>query len=142
MVPVTLDGVVFVTDPRPYDPLNMIKRDDRVAGVALSSTIQDTGLTLLDTTIRLGSGETQVLDKATVKALTQRAFIPAAEYAFSDWLGNEFSVYIHMFHPVVRIQGMTPNGVDVLFTYDMELYITDVTKLFGEVFPSYYVPGA
>ena len=130
LVPVVLDSIPFTTDPIPYDPLNWSKRDAKQKGVGLAVTIQDFGITIKDDVLTLGSGDKQILDLVTVKAFYARYLVQGATYAFSDWLGNVFTVYIHNFHPLPKIRGRLPSGGgDTLFTYTMELWVTGCSFL-------------
>lgn len=140
-IAVTLDGVDFTSDPIPYDPLKWAKRDNRQPGSQRSSTIQDFGMTILDDTLLLASGDKQVLDMATVIALYRRYIVQGATYAFTDWLGNAFTVYIHDFHPVPKIRGRLPSGAtETLFTYTMELWVVSCTALLGKTYTDTPVP--
>ena len=135
LVPVVFDGITFTTDPIPYDPFNWPKRDSKQSGVGLSVTIQDFGITMKNNVLKLGSGNQQILDLATVKAFFTRYQVQGATYAFSDWLGNVFTVYMHDFHPLPKIRGRLPNGgTDTLFTYTMELWVTGCTFLLGDAY--------
>lgn len=124
---VTLGGTTFSTDPQVYEPANWEKRASVSLGIGGSVTIQDFGTFQKDNTLRLASGAAGFLDLDTVKSLHTKYRTKGAAYALTDWLGNEFTVFILDFKPV-------PTFIGDLHTYEMSLQVTAISKLFGETY--------
>ena len=122
---ITLDGVIFTTDPTVYEPLNWQKRMSIQMAIGGKVTIQDFGVFQKDNTVRLG-GE-NFLEDAVVQSLHTKYRTRGATYAFTDWLGNSFTVFIKTFVPVPLKKGP---GVS-LYRYTMELQVLTITNLFG-----------
>ncbi len=129
---IVLDGVTFDTDPQTYEPLNWRKRQTVLRGISGSVTIQDFGTFKKDNTIRLVSGATGFLNQSTVATFHTKFRTKAATFTLTDWLDNEFSVFIMDFRPVATFIGLDDS--DNLFTYSMDLQVLDIVKLFGAAF--------
>lgn len=129
---VFLDGLQFDTDPQIYEPTNWPKRHIIIPGIDGSVTIQDFGHFAKDNTVRLSSGPTGFLNQATVAALHVKFRTKAAVFSLTDWMGNEFTVFIVSFRPIATFIGLS--DADNLFTYDMELRVVAIAKLFGTTF--------
>lgn len=129
---VFLDGVQFSTDPEPYEPMNWEKRYSVHKGIGGKSTIQDFGTFMSDNTLRLGSGGSRFLEEAAVIALHTRYRVRGASYVFTDWLVNNFIVFITAFAPVPWKRGADEVGGTVSFyTYTMELQVIQINALLG-----------
>lgn len=126
---VFLGGVQFDTDPQVYEPLNWPKRHSIFQGINGSVTIQDFGHFAKDNMLRLSSGSTGYLNQATVKALHDRFRTKASVFTLTDWMDNEFTVFFISFTPVATFIGLSDS--DNLFTYEMVLRVTAITKLLG-----------
>jgi hypothetical protein len=124
---ITLGGVQLSTDPETYEPLLWEKRYSVQSGLNGALTIQDFGTFKKDNRIRLVSGASQFLDQATVAALHAKFRERGASFTLTDWIGNEFTVFIAAFRPV-------PTFLDDLWTYDLELVVINIVKLFGAVY--------
>src|SRR5215510_1723554 len=129
---VFLDGVQFTTDPLTYEPMNWEKRYSVTPAIGGKVTIQDFGTFMKDNTVRLGSGQTNVLNESTVIALHTRFRTRGMLYTFTDWLGNSFGVFIKMFVPFPVKKGRDPAGVvSTVYSYSMELHVLQITSLLG-----------
>lgn len=129
---VTLGGITFDTDPQVYEPLNWEKRHSVLPGLQGAVTIQDFGHFAKDNTITLASGRSGYLNQSKVEAIHTAFRTKAAVFTLTDWIGNEFTVFIREFRPVPTFIGI--DNTDNLFTYTMLLQVTVITKLFGAVF--------
>lgn len=118
-----LDGITFTTDPRVYEPRNWPKRVSVHRGLNGSVTVQDFGLFAKDNRIRIESGD-QYLSTAVVDALQARYQTPGATYTLTDWLGNEFTVFILDFRPVEAQLGGA-------WRYSMDLVVLGIAQLNG-----------
>ena len=119
---ITIGSTQLTTDPETYEAL-WPKRWSKHRGIGGSVTIQDFGHVSKDLVLRLSSGK-QFLTYATVQAISAAHRTKGATYALTDWLGNEVTVFIGSFSPKVTF-------IDDLHTYEMELHVTAITKLFG-----------
>ena len=119
---ITIGSVQLTTDPERYER-QWPKRYSEHPGIAGSFTIQDFGRYAMDMLIRLVSGQ-QFITLAVVEALDAAYGVQGATYSFTDWLGNEFTVFIRDFKPDVTF-------IDNLHTYTLELRVMSITKLFG-----------
>lgn len=124
---VTLGGIQFTTDPQIYNPMAWPKRFRVHKGLEGSVTIQDFGTFQKDNMVRLGSGATGYLEETVVESLHGFFRTRGATFTLTDWRDNEFTVFITRFEPV-------PTFIASLYTYDMELQVRVITKLFGTVF--------
>jgi hypothetical protein len=120
---ITLASIQLTTDPATYEAHVWPKRFSKHPGIGGSVTIQDFGHYAKDLVLRLSSGN-QFLTYATVQAISAAHRTKGATYTLTDWLGNEFTVFISSFNPKVTF-------IDDLHTYEMELHVTAITKLFG-----------
>jgi hypothetical protein len=127
-----LDGVTFDTDPQIYEPLNWPKRHSVHRGIGGVVTIQDFGTFKKDNTIRLVSGATGFMNQATVDSFHVKFRTKGATFTFTDWLDNEFAVFILRFRPVATFIGESDS--DNLYTYEMDLHVLDIITLFGTTF--------
>ena len=128
-----LDGVRFSTDPAVYEPMNWAKRHSVHPAIGGKVTIQDFGTFMKDNTLRLQSGDRQFLDLETVNLLHARYRTKGALYLLTDWLSNQFQVFILNFVPVPNKSGIDGNGNNVsLFTYQMELHVLSIGLLLGQ----------
>lgn len=92
-------------------------------GLNGSVTVQDFGLFAKDNRIRIESGD-QYLSTAVVDALQARYQTPGATYTLTDWLGNEFTVFILDFRPVEAQLGGA-------WRYSMDLVVLGIAQLNG-----------
>lgn len=127
---VILDGVTFSTDPATYEPLNWRKRASVIRGLGGAVTIQDFGTYAKDNTLRLESGE-QYVDQAFVTAMHTKFRARGATYTLTDWLANEFVVFITEFVPKPTFIGA---GADLLYTYSMSLQVVTMPSLFSTTY--------
>jgi len=123
---VYIDSIRFSTNPAVYEPLNWKKRYQVFPAIGGKVTIQDFGVFMKDTTLRLGSGRENFLDTATVTALHSRWRTKGATYTLTDWLGDTFTVFIKDFIPII----FKPD----LYTYSMELQVTAILQLWGATY--------
>lgn len=123
---VTLGDVRFRTDPREYTPLAWPRRYSVHPVIGGKSVIQDFGVNPKDAMLTLKSGQQCTLDNDTQAALHQMYLARGASYRLTDWLGNEFTVFMTRFHP-------RPSQPEK-FTYEMDLQVMDVVKLSGSPF--------
>lgn len=129
---VFLDGVQFTTDPSVYETLNWEKRYNVTQAIGGKVTIQDFGTFMKDNTVKLGSGNANVLNHTVVLALHDRFRVRGVQYTYTDWLSNNFSVFIKRFVPIVLKRGIDPAGnLTTLYTYEMELHVLNITTLLG-----------
>jgi len=77
-----------------------------------------------DNVVRLQSGDRQYMEQGLVEALHARYRTKGATYTLTDWIGNQFTVFILSFIP-------KPTFLGTLWTYSMELRVLGITKLFG-----------
>lgn len=124
---VFLDGVQFTTDPQVYQPFNWEKRRSVHEGIGGAVTIQDFGIFAKDNTVRLASGAQGFMEQTVVETLHTKFRTKAAVFTLTDWVDNEFTVFIINFAPV-------PTFLGSLFVYQMELRVLGIAKLFGTVF--------
>ena len=121
---ITIGGVQLTTDPDVYECFNWPKRWSKHPGIDGSVVIQDFGKVARDLVLQLQSGGSQFLNEDTVKAIQAADAVKGALYALTDWMGNDFDVFIGNFHPV-------PTRLPGLYTYSMELHVWTINKLFG-----------
>ena len=123
---IVIGGVTLSTDPETYENYDWPKRWSKHEGMNGQATIQDFGHVARDLILRLVSGN-QFLDEAVVTALDAAWRAKGTLYNLTDWLGNDFDVFIANFKPITtRLPGF--------YTYTMELHVWTITKLFGASF--------
>ena len=129
---VVLDGIAFNTDPEPYEPLNWEKRHSVTMAIGGKVTIQDFGTFMKDNTLRLGSGENRFLDELIMAALHSRYRTHSVTYVLTDWLGNNFTVFIKNFIVIPFRRGRDVSGAPIsLWHYTMELQVVTINQLLG-----------
>lgn len=135
---VFLGGVQFSTDPEPYEPLNWVKRHSIHQTIGGGVVIQDFGTFMKDNTLKLGSGRERFLDQAVMLLLYNKYLARGTVYAFTDWLGNDFDVFIKSFvpQPFKRGMGKAGSGPDpiTLWTYTMELQVLTIRAVCGATY--------
>ncbi len=133
---VFLDGVQFSTDPEPYEPLVWAKRHSEHMTIGGGLVIQDFGAFMKDNTVRLGSGQTRLISEDIMLLLYNKYLARGFTYTFTDWLGNDFQVFIKSFVPVPFKRGADKGGNSVLslYTYTMELQVLQINKIAGATY--------
>ena len=133
---VRLDGVQFSTDPAVYEPLNWAKRFSIHPTLGGKVVIQDFGTFQKDNSLKLGSGPYNPLDDPVVQAIHTRYRTRGTSYSLTDWLNNQFTVFIKNFDPVPLKQGSDETGLNTvsLYTYVLDLHVVAIVKLFGNAF--------
>lgn len=136
---VVLDGVKFNTDPDPYEPYQherrysehmTIRNPTELKGVV----IQDFGVVPQDNMLVLGSGKERFMAEDVVTQLEFRYRMLGKQFFFSDWLGNQFMVFMRNFKPVPFKRGGDGSGGTIsLYTYNMELKVTGYIKTYGRL---------
>jgi hypothetical protein len=121
---VYLGGERFTTDPQVYEPLQWPKRATVHPGLQGALTVQDFGTYAKDNSIHLASGSSGYMEQSVVAAIHTKYRIPGASYTLTDWMGNEFTVFILEFTA-------TPTFIGTLCTYSITLQVLGITKLFG-----------
>jgi hypothetical protein len=127
---VILGGLTFTTDPSTYEPLNWQKRFSTQMAIGGRVTIQDFGTFMKDNTLRLASGDRNFLEDSAVIELHTKYRALGLTYTLTDWLSNEFTVFIKSFVPVPFKKGPGTS----LYTYNLELHVTTIVKLWGAVY--------
>ena len=117
---VFLGGVQFSTDPKPYEPSNWKKRVSVHQIIGGTVVIQDFGLWLPDRTLKLGSGNERPMMSDVKDAIQGFYASQGATFAFADWLGNSFNVFILNFRSEPFLRGSL--SVDLYF-YDLDLQV-------------------
>ena len=120
---VYLDGLQFTTDPETYEPFNWEKRISEHRAIGSRVIIQDFGIAQKDLVLNLASGQSRFLRESLVTSLHTRYRTLGATYTLTDWLNNQFTVFIWSFVPV-------PFRPD-LYTYRMTLKVRTITKLWN-----------
>jgi hypothetical protein len=135
---VILDGVQFNTDPETYEPLNWPKRYSTHMAIGGAFTIQDFGLFAKDNTVRLVSGQTRPMEESVVAAIRSRYATKAGTFSFTDWVGNDFIVFIERFTPIPLKKGRDNNpiagGTLSLYTYSLDLHVLVINQLLGAAY--------
>jgi hypothetical protein len=118
----------FLTDPAPYDPYKWPKRASVHQGLGGSVTIQDFGVFAkdLDLTLR-GDFEHSAMDLDMVTTIDGYYRSRGTLYHFTDWLGNDFTVFLSEF-------AHTPHSQVPLHSYSLVLRVTTIAKLFNVVY--------
>lgn len=123
---IILDGVTFTCDPETYESMNWDKRHSIHPTIGGGVTIQDFGVFAKDNTLRLASGR-YLLDTYVADQLHTRYRTVTATYTFSDWMNNQFLVFISRYRT-------WPNFVGPLWFYEMDLQVISITQLFGQAY--------
>jgi hypothetical protein len=119
-----LGGIQFSSDPSVYEPSNWPKRASEHPTIGGGITVQDFGRFAKDCTVHLASGAGQFLEQSVVDSLDALYATRGATYTLTDWLGNEFTVWMRDWHPV-------PTNIATLWTYDLVLRVISITHLRG-----------
>jgi hypothetical protein len=118
-----LDSVRFTTDPETYEPLTWAKRYSIHQAIGGKVTIQDFGTFMKDNEIKIVSGNAQFFDQATVISLHSRWRTRGATFILTDWMENNFTVFIMEFPPV----NFRPN----FYRYSMRCKVVAINQLWG-----------
>ena len=121
---ITIDTTQLTTDPEVYEAYRWPKRASVLKGLEGSVTIQDFGVYAADLELHLSSGANQYMEQEAVEAIDALYRVQGATYTLTDWLGNEFTVFILSFQP-------KPTFIGTLWTYEMTLQVTAITTLLG-----------
>jgi hypothetical protein len=121
---VYLGTVQLTTDPDVYEPANWPKRASEHPTIGGGRTIQEFGRFACDLEVHLASGANQYMEQSVVDSIDAMHATAGATYALTDWLGNEFTVWIRDWHPV-------PTRLPSLWTYDLVLRVMAITHLRG-----------
>jgi hypothetical protein len=121
---ITIGSVQLTSDPDVYEPASWSKRASEHPTIGGGLTIQEFGRYAKDLTVHLASGQNQFLTQSVVASLDTMHATKGATYALTDWLGNEFTIWIRDWHPV-------PTRLPSLWTYDLVLRVMSITKLRG-----------
>jgi len=88
---------------------------------------QDFGKFAVDCVVKMQSGASQWLNKSVVIAMDTNDAIKGATWRLQDFEGNDFTVSIDKWSPVVA-KGMALVG---LYTYELDLRVKAMSKLRG-----------
>jgi len=116
--------VYFTADPRSYRPWQWKKRASFHPGIQGSMTIQDFGVVSKDLVIEIESPEDAFLEASVVKQLHEMYRTKGAVYRLTDWVGNDFTVWLEDFQPEANEN--LPG-----YRYSMRLKVQSITTLFG-----------
>ncbi len=119
---ITLAGITFETDASSYVGPQLKKRQSIHPVIGGGTTIQDFGVSFSDVPVRLRSGQSK-LTKATINQLAALHHARGRTYQVSDWLGNDYDVYVSEFKPTSQ------DGV--WWDYAMELIVLKLRILRG-----------
>lgn len=131
-----IGDVQFTTDPDVYQPFNWPKRYSAQPGLNGAVTIQEFGRWAADATIHIESGD-QFLTTKCVDALDALYEADGTTYTLTDWLGNEFTVYITAFVPIpskLADRDDDEELVGSLYRYTMDLLVVAITKRRGTTY--------
>jgi hypothetical protein len=135
-----LDGVQFTFDPTTYRPLDWPKRFSvhpiiSNPGDPVRTVIQEFGVTQGDLPLKL-TGQNPLSDDVVRAFLTRyRAPTPNGGYVVTDWLDDQFNVFIERFFPVPLKTGRDAEGALLtLYTYELDLRVLTITKLLGQAY--------
>lgn len=117
----------FNCDPEPYEPYQWPKRHSVHPGLQGAVTIQDFGVYAADRRLTLRGGFDQPMDDDVVKTMDGYYRSRGTKYRFTDWLGNDFTVFIASFTH-------TPHGRLAISSYQMELQVVSIQLLFGAAY--------
>lgn len=121
---VYLNNVQFTSDPEVYEPANWPKRFSEHPTIGGGRTIQDFGRRAKDLEVHLASGANQYMEQSVVNSIDTMHATKGATYTLTDWLGNEFTVWVRDWKPV-------PTHLPGLWTYDLVLRVVSITHLRG-----------
>lgn len=124
---IVLGNVQLTTDPSVYEPARWPKRASEHPVLGGGVVIQEFGRYAKDLTVHLASGETQFLSESVVNSLDTMHATKGATYTLTDWLGNEFTVWLSKWDPV-------PTNLPDLWRYDLVLRVRAITKLRGATY--------
>jgi hypothetical protein len=119
--------IQLTADPSNYSPWVWRKRQSIHPGVGGSLTVQDFGITLKDQTVEIKGELEQFMENSVVASVFALFKVKGAVYKLTDWLDNEFTVYIEEFQPV-------PNRNVPGSTYTIKCRILGCAKLFGSAY--------
>lgn len=129
---IVLGGVTFNTDPDPYEHQNWNKRYSVFKTIGGSQVIQDFGLVQADLTVQLASGNAQFIDEVVRAALQTLYATRGTSYTFTDYLGNDFTVFIQDFKPrIFKMGGNVAYTATQVYHYTMALQVITINKLYG-----------
>jgi len=131
---VVLGGVTFNTDPDPYEHQNWKKRATVFKTIGGGQVIQDFGLVQVDNTVQLQSGQAQFIDEVVRASLQTLYATKGAAFTFTDYLGNQFTVFILDFKPTIfKMGGATgpAYAATQVYHYTMSLQVISIQKLYG-----------
>ncbi len=119
--------VQLTADPSSYSPWAWKKRHSVHMGIGGSLTVQDFGITMKDQVIEIRGELEQFMENSVVASVFALFRVKGAVYLLTDWLDNEFTVYIEEFGPV-------PNRHVSGSTYLLKCRILGCAKLFGSAY--------
>ncbi len=119
--------IQFTADPSSYSPWVWKKRQSVHMGIDGSVTVQDFGMTMKDQVIEIKGELQQFMENSVVAQVFGLFKAKGAVYKLTDWLDNEFTVYIEDFDPV-------PNRHVPGSTYTLKCRILGCAKLFGSAY--------
>lgn len=129
---VVLGGTTFNTDPDPYEHQIWPKRASYHKTIGGGQVIQDFGLRQTDLVLQLGSGEGQFIDEVVRAALNVLYATRGATWTLTDYLGNEFTVFIRNFQPTIfKMGGNATFTATQLYHYKMDLQVQSIQKLYN-----------
>ncbi len=114
----------FTTDPEPYEPYRWEKRQSEVQVLNGGVVHQDFGVFAKDRRLLLRH---ETLDDTVVQAIDGYYRTRGSVFHFTDWLGNDFTVFIADFTH-------TPHGRLLVSGYQLQLLVTGITTLFGAAY--------
>lgn len=120
--------VTFTTDPDPYEPYQWEKRMSAHKGIGGAVTIQDFGVFKKDLILNLrGSPTTSWMDNDLVKTVDGFYRVVKGLFHYTDWLGNDFTVFIESFtfSPHVQVN---------VSSYELRLHVLGITTLLGSAY--------
>jgi hypothetical protein len=121
-----IGGIRLSTDPDTYEHTNWPKRHSMHPSLGGGLTIQDFGTFKRDNELKLVGANGQFLDTATVQSLHTLYRTRGVSHAYTDFLGNAFTVFIVDFRPVIFRPG--------LYHWSMDLRCLNITTLFGQAY--------
>lgn len=120
--------VQFTTDPEPYSPYLWPKRFSVHPGIGGAVTIQDFGVFAKDRRVNLRGGDPNSwMDQEVVRAMDEFFRTKAGLFNFTDFLLNDFTVFIESFTH-------KPHPNLVISEYEMVLHVLTINLLFGATY--------